>query len=352
MADSRDKETQYIEIVNWKRAQPTMPEGPAQWLKLYPSLLHHDGFAELDDASRVLLVCLWMLAAETGRHVLPADPKWLRRSIPILNSEPDLRPLLEAKNAYGEPTPFLRIVDKAGIYNIHNTPRIENKSKSKSKSKTKPLRASEKKIEKKKRNASATADAVVTPAQDGGQSKRETQKQIKRQTKSESQTETKTKTRMVERDPKQAEDASRQTDRRGNPENPTQSEAKGAVRANTPKAPSLATRHDPCRLGRIPIWWSDPACTAFSYAVFEALGLRCDPESRQGRDERGTFAAWLFETRARTPAESWSEIESYAVAKARELVQKRKGIRKPGALWLSVMHKAICPRAGPEAATG
>jgi len=253
---------------------------------------------------------------------------------------------LEAKNAYGEPTPFLRIVDKAGIYNIHNTPRIENKSKSKSKSKTKPLRASEKKIEKKKRNASATADAVVTPDQDGGQERSQSQ------TKSESQTETKTKTRMAEPDPKQAEDASRQTDRRGNPENPTQSEAKGAVRANTPKAPSLATRHDPCRLGRIPIWWSDPACTAFSYAVFEALDLRFDPESREGRDERGTFAAWLFETRAHTPAESWPDIESYAVAKARELVQKRKGIRKPGALWLSVMHKAICPRAGPEAATG
>jgi hypothetical protein len=118
MADSRDKEAQYIEIVNWKRAQPNMPEGPAQWMKLYTSLLHNDGFAELDDASRVLLVCLWMLAAETGRHVLPADPKWLRRSIPILNSEPDLRPLLEAKNAYGEPTPFLRIVDKAGISTI------------------------------------------------------------------------------------------------------------------------------------------------------------------------------------------------------------------------------------------
>jgi len=338
MADSRDTETQYIEIVNWKRAQPNMPEGPAQWLKLYPSLLHHDGFAELDDASRVLLICLWMLAAETGRHVLPADPKWLWRKIPILHTEPDLRPLLEAKNAYGEPTPFLRIVDKAGIYNIHNTPRIENKSKSKSKSKTKPLRASEKKIEKKKRNASATADAVVTPDQNGEQER--------------SKSQTKTKTPRPERPQKQTEDASRQTDRRGNPENPTQSEAKGAERAHAPKAPSLATGHDPCRLGRIPIWWSDPACTAFSYAVFEALGLRCDPESRQGRDERGTFAAWLFETRARTPQQEWGDIESYAVAKARELVRKRKGIRKPGALWLSVMHKAICPRAGPEAATG
>lgn len=336
MADSRDTEAQYIEIVNWKRAQPNMPEGPAQWMKLYTSLLHNDGFAELDDSSRVLLICLWMLAAETGRHVLPADPKWLRRNIPILNSEPDLRPLLEAKNAYGEPTPFLRIVDKAGIYNIHNSPRIENKTKSKNK--TKPSRASEKKTEKKKRNASATADAVVTPDQNGEQER--------------SKSQTKTKTPRPERPQKQTEDASRQTDRRGNPENPTQSEAKGAERAHAPKAPSLATRHDPCRLGRIPIWWSDPACTAFSYAVFEALGLRCDPESRQGRDERGTFAAWLFETRARTPQQEWGDIESYAVAKARELVRKRKGIRKPGALWLSVMHKAICPRAGPEAATG
>lgn len=336
MADSRDTETRFLEIVNWKRAQPNMPEGPAQWMKLYTSLLHNDGFAELDDASRVLLICLWMLAAETGRHVLPADPKWLWRKIPILNSEPDLQPLLEAKNAYGEPTPFLRIVDKAGIYNIHNSPRIE--SKTKSKSKTKPSRVSEKKTEKKKRNASATADAVVTPDQNGEQER--------------SKRQTKTKTPRPERPQKQTEQASRQTDRRGNPENPTQSEAKGAERAHAPKAPSLATGPDPCRLGRIPIWWSDPACTAFSYAVFEALGLRCDPESRQGRDERGTFAAWLFETRARTPQQEWGDIESYAVGKARELVRKRKGIRKPGALWLSVMHKAICPRAGPEAAAG
>lgn len=342
MADSRDNETQFIEIVNWKRAQPTMPEGPAQWLKLYPSLLHHDGFAELDDGSRVLLVCLWMLAAETGRHVLPADPKWLRRSIPILNSEPDLRPLLEAKNAYGEPTPFLRIVDKKGIYNIHNTPRIENKSKSKSK--TKPLRASEKKIEKKKRNASATADAVVTPDQDGGQERSQSQ--------TKSETQTKTKIRTAEPDQKQAEDASRQTDRRRNPENPTQSEAKGAACANAPKAPSLAVRHDPCRVGKIPIWWADPHCVAFSYALFDALGLRVDAESEKGKAERGTFAAWLFETRAHTPAESWPELETYALAKARELARTRKGIRKPGALWLSVMHKAVCPRAGPVEAMG
>lgn len=80
---------QFFEIVNWKRAQPRMKGGGNEWLKLYTSLLEHDGFCAMDE----LIVALWLYAARSGLHILPADPAWLARKIPMLN---------------GEPTPFIR----------------------------------------------------------------------------------------------------------------------------------------------------------------------------------------------------------------------------------------------------
>jgi hypothetical protein len=90
-----------------------MADGQNFWLKLYTDLLDHDVYTDegLSDSSRVLVTAMWMYAARTGRHIFPADPKWLYKKIPWLKQEPDYRPLLEAKNVYGEPTPFVRYCD-------------------------------------------------------------------------------------------------------------------------------------------------------------------------------------------------------------------------------------------------
>jgi hypothetical protein len=103
-----DGSRRFFELVNWKKAQPRMKGKDNPWMKLYTSLLDHDAFAALDDAARNLLICLWLYAARSGMHVFPADPAWLTRRIPILSGPPDLRPLLDAVDAYGNPSPFVR----------------------------------------------------------------------------------------------------------------------------------------------------------------------------------------------------------------------------------------------------
>jgi len=329
----------YIELVNWRAAQPGIPERDAPWMKLYTSLLDNDAFESLDDAARVLLIALWLYAAKSGRHIFPADPKWIRRKIPCLNCEPDLNPLLEARDAYGQPKPFLRIVDKAGIYNVRNSQNEierESKNKTKRKSQTKPSRVSEKK--KKEESRVLTGSRV-------GVGHKESQSQTKNPTESQTQ----------ERARRQQTIASEQTQtpkKPENPKNPTESEARGPVVTTPTRAPSSSHRPDACRMGKIPIWWSDPACTAFSYAVLEALGLGIDPESERGKAERGTYAAWLFAARSKAPASDWGWIQDQALAKAREIRRYGKSARRPGAVWQSVMDKVLCARAGPKEGTG
>jgi len=85
-----------------------MKGGGNDWLKLYTGLLEHDGFCAMDDSARMLVVALWLYAARSGLHIFPADPAWLARKIPMLNGKPDLEPLLDAMDCYGEPTPFIR----------------------------------------------------------------------------------------------------------------------------------------------------------------------------------------------------------------------------------------------------
>lgn len=325
-----EDEPQYIELVNWAKAQPTIPEKEAPWVKLYTSLLDNDAFGSLDDSARMLIVALWLYAGRSGRHVLPADPKWLRRKIPMLNQDPDLRPLLDAKDAYGQPKPFIRILDKEGIYNVQNSTELEReKREKKSKSKTKPLRASEKNEKKEKKRVSST------PMNMGKQ---------KGEPEPESQQKTKDQTLPQTQDQTRAEPVS--------PRSPTKPEGGGPLCVHTPKAPPTASRLDMHRMGKIPIWWADPACTAFSYAVFEALGIRGDPESQHGKSERGTYAAWLFEARGCTAQSDWQWLEAKAVAKAREIAKYGRKARSPGAVWLSIMRKELQARAGPGAATG
>jgi len=104
--------TQFFEIVNWRAAQPNMSGKNNPWFKLYTSLLDDDAFGGMDDSARVLTIGLWMYAARSGQHVFPADPKWLRRKIPMLNCDPDIEPLLTARDDCGRPTPFLRYCDQ------------------------------------------------------------------------------------------------------------------------------------------------------------------------------------------------------------------------------------------------
>ena len=101
----------FIEICNWRRAQPQMPKLGATWAKLYTSLLDHEGFARLAGPEQLGMIALWLIAARTGRHILPADPGWIMSKADFLHAAPDLAALAAATDAWGRPCPFVRFVD-------------------------------------------------------------------------------------------------------------------------------------------------------------------------------------------------------------------------------------------------
>jgi hypothetical protein len=90
----------YLRIKNWSKHQHYKDRRPP-WIKLHMALLSDYEFVCLQDASKLLLICLWMLAADSGElhedgdPMLPADEKYLARKLPI-DSKIDLKPLFDS----------------------------------------------------------------------------------------------------------------------------------------------------------------------------------------------------------------------------------------------------------------
>lgn len=103
---------EFIEVVNWNKYQERIPEKSASWFKVHCSLANCDAFQKLDCRDQMLLIGIWMHAAESGKNIMPADPKYLFRNIRLCKSAPDLKPLLEARDEFGRPNPFIRYCDK------------------------------------------------------------------------------------------------------------------------------------------------------------------------------------------------------------------------------------------------
>jgi hypothetical protein len=318
----------FIEIVNWKKAQPGMPDKDAQWMKLYKSLGDCHQFLVLSERSQMLVIALWLYATESGRHVFPVDPKWLRQHIKLLKHDPDLGPLLEATDEYGEPAPFIRIVDKTGIYNVRNRhSKKEREKESKTKRETEPLRAPEKKRKRKNRACARTESRQQHREPDADQ-----------------------------RDRPSTEAGPEQHQQPAQPANPAKSEAGGpAVPSRAPTGPTMrpkalrpACHNEPQPIGQIIanfMHWQDPDAVAFGYEVFTALGLgaRGDPESRWGKSERGTFTKWLHQQSQRVAA------RLHGLHVAHSMGKYSKGLRKPGAAWLDAVNGKS--RAPPQTKT-
>lgn len=66
-------------VVGWSDFQHYKDRDPI-WIKLHRSLLDSYKWACLPDASRALLVGIWLLAARHDNRI-PADPEWLRRRL-------------------------------------------------------------------------------------------------------------------------------------------------------------------------------------------------------------------------------------------------------------------------------
>jgi len=83
----------YIVIKNWEKYQHYSHRNPP-WVKLHNSLLDDYEYSCLQDASKLLLISLFMLASKTENQI-PADPLWIQQK-GMLSSTIDLQPLITA----------------------------------------------------------------------------------------------------------------------------------------------------------------------------------------------------------------------------------------------------------------
>lgn len=324
-------ENRFIEIVNWKKAQPTMRAGHNDWLKLYTSLLGHDGFAGLDDAARMLIVALWLYAASTGLYILPADPAWIKRKIPMLNSEPDFKPLLDAKDAYGNPTPFIRY-----------------------------CRHPAKSTTKKRKTDETTGTGVATRTR-GAQRVRNRREEKREKRRDETLTgfgriEKKERKERVLNAPRnnkpgRTEQAEEAEDRKETeaaepekPESPTDPEAGGADTGHiVPSPPRSAIRragpqHIASVIGsRFPEHWQDSDAEAFGWEIVKAIGLPDDRGNAMVRSEWGAFASWWCRVKKAAPSMILDELRAIAVGKADFVRRKAKKAKNRSAVWTHIM---------------
>jgi len=83
----------YFTVKNWDKFQHYKDRLPP-WIKLHRELLNNYEFTCLQDASKLHLMLIWLLASQTDNK-LPADPQWLKNALHI-DIEPDLEALFNA----------------------------------------------------------------------------------------------------------------------------------------------------------------------------------------------------------------------------------------------------------------
>jgi hypothetical protein len=84
---------EHIKIVNWEGFQHYRYRNPP-WIKLHNSLLESYEFEHLPDDSKLLLLCLWMLASRMKTALIPNDLDFIKKKLPI-KSEINLQPLID-----------------------------------------------------------------------------------------------------------------------------------------------------------------------------------------------------------------------------------------------------------------
>lgn len=72
---------QFFRVKNWGNLQHYRNRTPP-WIKLYNDLLEDYEFACLQDASKLHLIMIWLLASRNNNR-LPYDERWIRRKIGV-----------------------------------------------------------------------------------------------------------------------------------------------------------------------------------------------------------------------------------------------------------------------------
>jgi len=82
----------YYSVKNWETFQHYKDRSPP-WIKLHRDLLRDYDFSCLQDASKLQLMLLWLLASQLDNKI-PTDPAWITRQLGL--SEPiNLKPLID-----------------------------------------------------------------------------------------------------------------------------------------------------------------------------------------------------------------------------------------------------------------
>lgn len=81
----------HARVRNWEKFQHYKDRNPP-WVKLYTSWPEDYEWSQWTDASKLLAVCILMLASRSGNRI-PLDPKWIQQRF-SLQRLPDLKPLL------------------------------------------------------------------------------------------------------------------------------------------------------------------------------------------------------------------------------------------------------------------
>ena len=85
--------TSYFRVVNLEKYQHYTKRNPP-WIKLHASTLEDYDFGRLQDASKMHLCAIWLLASRTDNKI-PWDPEWIAKRINA-TSEVDLNSLQDA----------------------------------------------------------------------------------------------------------------------------------------------------------------------------------------------------------------------------------------------------------------
>lgn len=312
-----------------------MRSGSNNWLKLYTSLLEHDGFGGMDDSARMLIVALWLYAARSGLHIFPNDPAWLARKIPMLNSKPDLGPLLDAKDCYCTPTPFICYCPSPKVVKGRSGGRNRSKSKRGRTTGTRVAtrtRRARKRIEEREEREEKEDRREKKPLRVSRKKKRERKERVST-----------TATQKTEKQQTEALEPEK-------PENPMESEAGSALRHFLPGPARSVNRHSsPQSIGdiigeRFKDHWQDPDAESFGWEIVRALGYSDDPNNLETRSEWGAFASWWSKVKKVAPTIRLDELRATAIRKAEYLRTKGKSANNRGAVWFHIMNGELSRR--------
>lgn len=343
---------EFIEILNWKEAQPKMKAAPQTWMKLYTSLLDNEAFERLSDPDRLLVIGIWLTAARMGTHILPADPKWLFRKIGFLREIPCLDGILNATNNKGQHKPFIRYYDPAEAAKEPEKEAVNDNKKAEKPKKVKS--AAPKKQKAKNKNRTEEKRTEQTDSYRNPEEKREEENK----TGLNPVTETQQKEHQNPKSIAQRQiDALMQTSQQNSeqkpvkPENPKESDVGAVSTHHVPKQPQSAYRGGGLQhIGRIisgifPQHWQDGDCEQFGWEIVDAIGYSTYRQNSHSRSEWGAFAAWWSRLKAAVPGMICDEIRQIAVKKALFLNSpKARSARNKSAVWFKIMDGELLSR--------